>query len=138
MASGKRASMREGPLADLFRRTDAAAEEAEAAARAGQETAAPAAKPQDPRALRAAQQQQRLTDVPEPEPERPRAGIAMPQPTTAAGERAARERDYPHPSFGADEAPPEEPSRPVPSPQERLRHAFSSELPEEILERPAP
>ena len=29
MASGKRASMREGPLADLFRKTEAAAEQAE-------------------------------------------------------------------------------------------------------------
>jgi cell division protein FtsZ len=56
MASGKRASMREGPLADLFRRTDEAAEEAEAAARAAEESAAPPARPQDPRALRRSQQ----------------------------------------------------------------------------------
>ena len=46
MASGKRASMREGPLAALFRRTDDAAHEAEAAARAAEQTARPA---QDPR-----------------------------------------------------------------------------------------
>ena len=41
MASGKRASMREGPLAALFRRTDEAADEADAAARAAEQTARP-------------------------------------------------------------------------------------------------
>jgi len=62
MATGKRASMREGPLADLFRKTD---------------EAAPAPKPEPPR-------------------EEPR----------------------------------------VPSPQERLRHAFSADIPDDIMERP--
>src|SRR6476659_6260645 len=62
MATGKRASMREGPLADLFRKT---------------EEAAPAPKPEPPR-------------------EEPR----------------------------------------VPSPQERLRHAFSADIPDDIMERP--
>jgi cell division protein FtsZ len=62
MATGKRASMREGPLADLFRKT---------------EEAAPAPRPEPPR-------------------EEPR----------------------------------------VPSPQERLRHAFSADIPDDIMERP--
>jgi len=70
MGSGKRASMREGPLAALFRRT----EEAESAA------GKPAASP------------------PEEQPER------------------------------APEAAPR-----TPTPQERLRHAFSSDLPENIM-----
>jgi len=68
MGTGKRASMREGPLADLFRRTETAASPAPA---------------------------------PEPEPE-----------------------------------PREEPR--VPSPQERLRHAFSADIPDDIMERPVP
>ena len=72
-SSGKRASMREGPLADLFRRTD---EE-------------PAAKAQ-----------------PAPEP--------PPKPVR-------REPD-------------DEP-RPVPTPEERLRNVFSSDIPENIMER---
>src|SRR5918997_603076 len=71
MATGKRASMREGPLADLFRRT----EEATAASETPQEPPAPA-------------------PVPREEPR-------------------------------------------VPSPQERLRHAFSADIPDDIMERPA-
>jgi cell division protein FtsZ len=78
MASGKRASMREGPLAALFRKTEEA-----------QETAA--AKP-----------------PPEPQPVE-------------------------------EEAPPEPPAAPrTPTPQERLRHAFSSDLPENMMAPPAP
>jgi cell division protein FtsZ len=74
MASGKRASMREGPLAALFRRTDEA------------DPAAPAEPPQQ---------------VPE-----------------------ASEEDRPTPR--------------TPTPQERLRHAFSSDLPDNIMAPPAP
>jgi cell division protein FtsZ len=62
MATGKRASMREGPLADLFRRTEEQAEQ----------------------------------------------------------------------------APPPREEPPVPSPQERLRHAFSADIPDDIMERPVP
>src|SRR3954471_15853490 len=145
-SSGKRASMREGPLAALFRRTDDAAADAEAAGRAAEEAMAPAARPQDPRTTRAAAGRD---ETPSPDavaddvraPRRrsvPREdAAALPEPTTDAGERAARARDYPHPGLGAGEAP-DEPERRVPTPQERLRHAFSADLPEDILERPAP
>jgi cell division protein FtsZ len=74
MASGKRASMREGPLAALFRRTDEA------------DPAAPAEPPQ-----RAAQETE-------------------------------EERTAPR----------------TPTPQERLRHAFSSDLPENMMAPPEP
>src|SRR5690349_1694430 len=79
MASGKRASMREGPLAALFRKTE--------------------------------------TDGLQDEPERP----------------AASEPATPPP-------PPAEPRREerIPTPQERLRHAFSSDLPENIMAPPPP
>src|SRR5689334_24639375 len=73
MASGKRASMREGPLAALFRRTDEAVEPAE-----------PAEPPRQPEA----------------------------------------------------EQPPPTPR--TPTPQERLRHAFSSDLPENMMAPPEP
>jgi cell division protein FtsZ len=80
MGSGKRASMREGPLAALFRKTE--------------------------------------TDgLQDPPPAAPRPVDAPPV------EREAR----------TDEAP-----RRVPTPQERLRHAFSSDLPENIMTPPAP
>jgi cell division protein FtsZ len=79
MASGKRASMREGPLAALFRKTEEA-----------QETAA--AKP-------------------------PAEPVAAPEPEPA----------------------PEPPAAPrTPTPQERLRHAFSSDLPENMMAPPEP
>ncbi len=74
MATGKRASMREGPLADLFRKTDPEAR---------------------------------------PEAERPEPSRGEPR----------RE-------------PPREERRETPSPEERLKSVFSSDIPDNILERP--
>ncbi|MEA2149757.1 MAG: cell division protein FtsZ, partial [Solirubrobacteraceae bacterium] len=101
MASGKRASMREGPLAALFRKTEEDAPQAPDAA-AGR----PAARAPDP--------------VPTPIEEIP-------------------PREVPHPSLGRDVQDPgpgehEEPR--IPSPQERLRNAFSSEIPESLMDAP--
>jgi cell division protein FtsZ len=76
MASGKRASMREGPLAALFRKTEE-----------GQEAAA-------------------AERTPPPEPPAP-----APEPEPPAAPR-------------------------TPTPQERLRHAFSSDLPENMMAPP--
>src|SRR5438270_12770782 len=83
MPTGKRASMREGPLAALFRKT---------------------------------------TEEPAPE-----ARTAAPAPP-GADERAPE----------ASPPLPEVTSPQVPSPQERLRQAFSSDIPESLLERPEP
>src|SRR2546423_1824275 len=88
MPTGKRASMREGPLAALFRRT---------------------------------------TD--EPTPDSPAADAPPP-----AGDERAPETASPPP---AQEPMDLEQPR-IPSPQERLRQAFSSDIPESLLERPAP
>ena len=100
-----RASMREGPLAELFRKT-----EQHPAGEAAPAVEAAAVEP----------------------PAAPEPGLT--EPATSAG-RA--EREYPHPGFDAD-APEPEPERHVPTPQERLRHAFSSDIPENIMERSAP
>ncbi len=100
MANPKRASMREGPLAALFRKT----EEGEEAQGQGAETA-PAARES--------------------------------QPEQGGGPPHPRETGLPHPALGAREAEPEPETR-IPSPQERLRHAFSSEIPENVMDRPAP
>jgi cell division protein FtsZ len=82
MASGKRASMREGPLAALFRKTETDG----------------------------------LEDEQAPE-EAPRAEApSEPPPAPPAAPREDR----------------------VPTPQERLRHAFSSDLPENIMSPPPP
>jgi cell division protein FtsZ len=110
MASGKRASMREGPLAALFRKTE------EDAARADADGEADLRAPGLPKA-------------------------AAPEPTPID---EIPPREVPHPSLAQDltpEAPAEvEEETRIPSPQERLRHAFSSEmdLPESFMDIPEP
>ena len=74
--NAKRASMREGPLAALFRKTEEGGEE----------------------------------------------GVDV-------------EKEAPHPALNASSEPVAE-TAPAPSPQERLRNVFSSEIPENIMERP--
>ena len=127
MASGKRASMREGPLAALFRRTDDAAHEAEAAARAAEQTARPA---QDPRS------------GPLSEPRRSEAAPVYDGGATTAADgagapaSAAAQRAYPHPSLAEGTPPAPEPERAQPpSPRERLRHAFTTDIPDDVLQR---
>jgi cell division protein FtsZ len=109
MASGKRASMREGPLAALFRKTD--------------EDAAP-------------DEQQGAPEAAAPEP----SAAAAPVAPVAPEAPASREHAAPHPSLRADapSAPVEEPPHAIPTPQERLRQAFSSDIPENILEPATP
>ena len=96
MASGKRASMREGPLAALFRRTeeDGVGDATTAAAAEAAEAAERAAAPEAPSA---------------------------PHPSLLAPTEPARDED---------------PEVTVPTPQERLRAAFSSDIPENMLEPP--
>jgi cell division protein FtsZ len=106
MATGKRASMREGPLADLFRKT-------------AEDSSAMPIKPEP--------------DAPVVEPADP--------PEAAAPPRQPRRRSMPHPSLDAgmeSPLPSELEERHIASPQERLRQAFSGDIPENLLERPAP
>ncbi|HEY4996425.1 MAG TPA: cell division protein FtsZ [Solirubrobacteraceae bacterium] len=100
MANAKRASMREGPLAALFRKTEGLEGEEIVEGSAGE----------------------RATAQPAVEPEAP---------------VHPRERGLPHPALSASPQEPQHEVR-VASPQERLRHAFSSEIPENVLERPMP
>jgi len=104
MAASRRASMREGPLAALFRRTD---EDVDATAVAAADAAA---------AERAA------------EPQAP-----------APAAEASAAPSAPHPSLLASSEPAAaevEPEVAIPSPQDRLRAAFSSDIPENIMEAP--
>jgi cell division protein FtsZ len=110
MANAKRASMREGPLAALFRKT----EEAEGEAGAEGEPK-PRAKPREQASARE------------------RATASAPQTAAAA---QPRQGGVPHPALNVSEQEIEEPVH-IPSPKERLRHAFSSEIPESLME-PAP
>jgi cell division protein FtsZ len=110
MATGKRASMREGPLADLFRKTaeDTAPAEKPGKKPAKPEAAAPAA------------------------PARPPAPESPPARTVPSDDPRRRS----HPSFESPTAAEEPTERHIPSPQERLRDAFSSDIPENLLETP--
>ncbi|HXM70169.1 MAG TPA: cell division protein FtsZ, partial [Thermoanaerobaculia bacterium] len=100
MAGNKRASMREGPLAALFRKTE-----------------------QDNRAARA--------------PAEPREAAQAPEAAAEVLEKPSAPDTKPRqPETTPDPAPLEsEASTGVPTPQERLRAAFSLELPEDMLER---
>jgi cell division protein FtsZ len=104
MAGNKRASMREGPLAALFRKTaeDAGAKEPTPEQGAPTEQQAPPEQPAPPEQGAAPQQ-----------PETPPEEISQPD---------ALEQETAH----------------IPSPQERLRHAFSADIPENVLERSEP
>jgi cell division protein FtsZ len=99
MPTGKRASMREGPLAALFRKT-------------AEDTGA------SPREADAVAQR----ELPE--------GANRP----GGAERGSERATQPHPSLQGSPPTTEQPR--VPSPQERLRHAFSAEIPENVLDRP--
>ena len=144
MASGKRASMREGPLAQLFRKTDeeepgtdAPAEE-RAEPRASGPLSADAPAPPPARRVPEPQAQPRrepeAEPAREPEPEAPRRtqesfNSRATEAARRAEERAERRRGEP--------AKEERISRyeGVPTPEERLRSVFSSDIPENIMER---
>ena len=106
MGSGNRASMREGPLAALFRKTE-------------EEGIEPREEPQ-------ASQREEHTPEAEasPEPE------ARPEESAPPRVRPLSEPD-PSPAPEAEAAV-------IPSPEERLRNVFSSDIPENVMERPAP
>ena len=120
MPTGKRASMREGPLAALFRKTaedtGASPRDADAAA-AGfpHESGSAAAQPHSP--SQASAGETTSVDVPRPQPAGERATPPPPAPTPEPPVPVAEEHR-------------------IPTPQERLRHAFSADIPENLLDRP--
>ncbi|HTB71093.1 MAG TPA: cell division protein FtsZ [Solirubrobacteraceae bacterium] len=115
MANAKRASMREGPLAALFRKTEGVEREPEEAREV--ERADEAARAKAARAKAA-----RGESAGAPAARSERATPAHP-----------RDSGLPHPALGASTDAPSRAPR-VPSPQERLRHAFSSEIPENVMD----
>jgi len=103
MANAKRASMREGPLAALFRKTELGEDEPPG---------------------------ERAAAAPAPASE---AGAAAP-----VAPRHPRETGLPHPALSGSQELGEIEQTHIPTPRERLRHAFSSEIPEDVMERAAP
>ena len=134
MASGKRASMREGPLAQLFRKT-----EDEEAARRGAAARSPQ---QEPTAGRAREDRARAAagDAPRAEPpgagapDAQRAASAVEQRATEAARRA-EERAAP-PRGGGAARPRLEPLRGRAHARGAPAPVFSSDIPENIMERP--
>jgi cell division protein FtsZ len=171
MATGKRASMREGPLADLFRKTAAETEEHEAQ-RAGatppaqEPPSAPAQEPpraptEEPRSAAAPASREQATPPASREQATPPAsGEQAPPPASgeqapppASGEQApppasreqatpAAGREQATPPATGERAAPAPPVKPepeveeprIPLPYERLRHAFSADIPENLLD----
>jgi len=154
MSSGKRASMREGPLAALFRKTDeeglpvdggvepetpAADGTGAPASRSGNGTAADRTPPATARSPR-----EPATDA-EPRARHDDAAPRRRSAATAGGEAPQRTAQPPvTPPEGPRPGSPSSvtgpvPPRRVPTPQERLRQAFSSDLPENMMSaRPEP
>jgi cell division protein FtsZ len=129
MATGKRASMREGPLADLFRRTTEDGRDGDSQ-REPEVPAASTPKPTSP-----------ATESIQPPDPRPEASEPRRAPGPGAPERATPDpRRRSHPSLEADARSPvfAEPEREIPSPQERLRQAFSADIPQNLMDRAEP
>ena len=158
MAQNKRASMREGPLAALFRKTEeddaAAAAQGEADAQSEAETPAASARTSERERPAAAAQEQLDTESQLNSPqETEREPAATPK---AAAKRAARSErreaergerapaptrveakaEVDEPEARQPESEPEEDSARIPSPRERLRNVFSSEIPANVMEPP--
>jgi cell division protein FtsZ len=146
MASGNRASMREGPLAQLFRKTeedeprderrDEPREERRDEPRRGESAPPPS---QRPRRREDAQPRGGLAlpeDGPSPQITRERPGQGRSMELTEAAKRA-QQRAEERARRREQEAGQEAYSRydGVPSPEERLRSVFSSDIPENIMER---
>jgi cell division protein FtsZ len=110
----KRASMREGPLAALFRRTEEEGLHGEGRPEESAESRPPSAGPA---------------------PEEPRRTELRPAPPSARGPEGNKRADGLHGGVDARVVA-EEPPRHIPTPEERLRHVFSSDIPENILDRP--
>src|SRR5215212_1940295 len=142
MATGKRASMREGPLAQLFRKTDDPEGEQQQPQRPQAdeprpEQAKPPREQAEPRGGRPlpvdGPRPQITSQVPEPQgQEQPELREPASEAARREARRARREQwRAEHPSPGRYEG--------TPTPEQRLRSVFSSDIPGNIMERaPAP
>src|SRR5688500_13528511 len=134
MATGKRASMREGPLAQLFRKTEEE-EGRDAAPRSEERPAAPAREPRAGRPLPEGGPSPQVTRQRGPEREAGEERTFEQRATEAARraeERARRREREAQPERGWSRY------EGAPSPEERLRSVFSADIPENILDKAPP
>jgi cell division protein FtsZ len=120
--NSKRASMREGPLAALFRRTEEEGLHGEGVA--------PESTDDSPQSTE--ETRHPTPDTRDPEPRRTQL---RPAPPSARGPEGNKRADGLH-GVEARVVEEEEAPRRVPTPEERLRNVFSSDIPENILDRP--
>jgi cell division protein FtsZ len=145
MAQNKRASMREGPLAALFSKTEEDdAQQGETAAKAEEHTPAAETKAAGPEvpapAVDAAAQATAATaaaahdkaSAPQDEASATQDKASASDPAARAREGRAAARD----ARSAEPAAVEDEEERVPSPRERLRNVFSSEIPANMMEPP--
>jgi cell division protein FtsZ len=130
MASGNRASMREGPLAQLFRKTEddkeTPREEPRREEQARQER--PATEPRAGRPLPEGGPSPQITrQPPEPRPSMELTEAAKRAQARAEERARRREREAQEEPWSRYDG--------VPTPEERLRSVFSADIPENILER---
>jgi cell division protein FtsZ len=118
--AGKRASMREGPLAALFRKTEEEGLHGERRKEAEEE------QPKEERGAQGVGPVAPEESAPPPPPAT-RPDELRPAPPSARGPAGTRRADGLH-----GEAAP----RPLPTPEERLKNVFSVDIPENILDRP--
>jgi cell division protein FtsZ len=127
MPNAKRASMREGPLAALFRKT-------------AEDTGAPGAGTPPEQQPPEAEAPSAPSEPAATQPVTPAASAsqAPTAPATPAAPAAQEPPAPPAPPAPATPAPPaaDAPEHRIPSPQERLRHAFSADIPENFMDRP--
>jgi cell division protein FtsZ len=130
MASGNRASMREGPLAQLFRKTE---DESETPREQPRREEQPRQEPpsQEPRAGRPLPEggpsPQITRQPPEPRPTMELTEAAKRAQARAEERARRREREAHEEPWSRYEG--------VPTPEERLRSVFSADIPENIMER---
>src|SRR6516225_272390 len=124
MATGKRASMREGPLAALFRKT------AEDTATSPGRDPEPGAHP-EPGTQAESGQPSASAPPSVPTTASPTAPTSEATPASVPATPSTDSQPSPEPSPPAAEQPR------IPTPQERLRHAFSADIPESLMQRPA-
>jgi cell division protein FtsZ len=123
MTNPKRASMREGPLAALFRKTEELEKD-------------PHAEQPAPDAATSAGASESVPEASAPRAPVARRATAEPAPAQAqAPPEHPRDSGVPHPSLRPNLE--DEQATRIPTPQERLRHAFSSEIPENLMDRPS-
>jgi cell division protein FtsZ len=161
MAQNKRASMREGPLAALFRKTEEDEESggpppAEAAGQSTGSTAqstgstsqctgstaqaASAPASESTREAAPELKQEQLDTTPQETPEKPEAvaaqSVKSPATKTSAPKAPTRRAEQAAPTQRAVEDDEGDTAR-IPSPRERLRNVFSAEIPANLMEPPA-